>query len=92
MLNYILKINEHGEVRYIMMSFDAAMGVLKRGGKIRAMEAYEGYPITSDGTYFFEGEYEYDETEIDLGADGLPIPAKGVKSLRKKRIKDVVCE
>ena len=102
MLNYILKIDEHGEVRYLMkqtncavagkMPFDSAMHILKSGGKIRASEIYEGFPITSDNKYFFEGEYEEDETAIELGADGLPIPAKGEKPTRKKRMKDVVCE
>lgn len=101
MTNYILKLDEQNNVRYIMkqkgcavagtMSFDSAKRILLgTKKKVRASDEYEGYPITSDDRYFFQGEYEEDETAVDLGADGLPIPAKGVRN--KKRMKDVVCE
>lgn len=100
MINYVLTVDERGNVPYIMKQPDCAVasrmpkakaqGILATG-KPHVSDVFGGYPITSDDIYFFQGEYEEDENEVVIGADGAPIPAKGERKSRK-RIKDVVCE
>ena len=100
MFNYILEQDDQHMVNYIMqqtgyavaskMPFGKAVEIV-RSGKPHASNKFEGYPITPDDVFYFQGEYEEDERKVVLGADGAPIPAGGVRK-PKKRIKDVVCE
>ena len=77
-------------VRYMMengdypvrneMSFYDAMKRLKLD-KVRIGNMFPGYPITTDNKIYFEGTARWVNVEIptdsvELGADGLPIPAK----------------
>ena len=79
-------------------------GAKKHGG-VRMTDEFEGYPLTADGVYFFEtegtgdrndaGDAEIAPTEnvdVELGADGLPLPAGDGEKKKRKRMKDVVCE
>ena len=101
MLNYILKRNADGTVDYLMKQkgcnvtgktkFESALWMLKHGGEIRASGEFPMYPLTSDGVYFFAGEFD-DQEPPEIGADGLPLLAGAEKPKRKKRVKDVVCE
>ena len=66
MAEYTLKVNEAtGKVRYLMKqsganvvgetSVQSAMWMLKRG-EVKRTDEFEGFPLTADGVYFFEGE------------------------------------
>ena len=103
MVNWILTQNVDGTVNYLMKQkncnftgktkFESALWMLKQGGEIRASGEFPMYPLTSDGVYFFAGEFD-DQEPPEIGADGLPIPATDGKNkpTKKKRNKDVVCE
>lgn len=70
MLNYIFDFEDiDGKkfVPYLMkqeggnvlnkMPFGKAMGILAQSGQeVRATDTYPGYPITSDGVFFFAGK------------------------------------
>jgi len=100
MLNWILKKNDDGTVDYLMKQkncnfagktkFESALWILKHGkGEVRASGEFPMYPLTSDGVYFFAGEFD-DQEPPEIGADGLPLLAGAEKPKRKKRIKDKV--
>ena len=103
MLNWILKRNDDGTVDYLMKqkgcnyagktNFESALWILKHGkGEVRASGEFPMYPLTSDGVYFFAGEFD-DQEPTEIGADGLPLLAGNAKKPRtKKRVKDEVCE
>lgn len=89
-VDFTLNIRENGMVRYMMengdypvrneMSFYDAMKRLKLD-KVRIGNMFPGYPITTDNKFYFEGTARWVNMEIptdgvELGADGLPIPAK----------------
>jgi len=102
MLNWILKRNDDGTVDYLMKQkgcnyagktkFENALWILKQGkGEVHASGEFPMYPLTSDGVYFFAGEFD-DQEPPEIGADGLPLLAAAEKPKRKKKVKDVVCE
>ena len=104
MVNWILTQNGDGTVNYLMKqkgcnyagktNFESALWILKHGkGEVRASGEFPMYPLTSDGVYFFAGEFD-DQEPPEIGADGLPLLAgDGTKKGKgKKRVKDVVCE
>ena len=51
----------------------------------RMSDEFEGYPLTADGIYFFDGQMEESPTDAELGADGLPIPAGDGKPKRRQK-------
>ena len=99
MVNWILTQNGDGTVNYLMKQkncnfagktkFESALWMLKQGGEIRASGEFPMYPLTSDGVYFFAGEFD-DQEPPEIGADGLPLLAGAEKPKRKKRVKDEV--
>ena len=99
MVNWILKRNDDGTVDYLMKQkgcnyagktkFESALRMLRQGGEVRGSEEFPMYPLTSDGVYFFAGEFD-DQEPPEIGADGLPLLAGAEKPKRKKRIKDKV--
>ena len=102
MVNWILTQNGDGTVNYLMKQkgcnvtgktkFESALGLLRLAKKdVRVSAEFPEYPLTSDGVYFFAGEFD-DQEPPEIGADGLPLPAGAEKPKRKKRVKDVVCE
>ena len=144
MVDYVLKRDENGMVRYLYRNdgehpyvgktkIESAEWMLGQG-EVRVSEEYEGFPVTANGMYFFEAEvgvkedegeatssdptlrvgppshkgegsgngesvalgkrrYKGSEESVEIGADGVPIPAvDGKKKPRKKRIKDEVCQ
>lgn len=94
MVNWILTQNVDGTVNYLMKQkncnfagktkFESALWMLKQGGEIRASGEFPMYPLTSDGVYFFAGEFD-DQEPPEIGADGLPLLAVAEKPKRKKR-------
>lgn len=116
MSKYVLNKGLDGKVGYLFVNdgahpvsgrtaYESAKWMIENDRKrtVRMSEKYPGYPLTSDGVYYFDGEVSdvsacakescdiQDEAEI--GADGLPIPAGNGKRTRlKKRVKDEVCE
>ena len=95
MVNWILTQNGDGTVNYLMKQkncnfagktkFENALWMLKQGGEIRASGEFPMYPLTSDGVYFFAGEFD-DQEPPEIGADGLPLLAVAEKPKRKKRV------
>lgn len=118
MSDYKLRKDADGRVGYVYKNdgthpvygktkLEAAKWMLGRG-TARMSDEFEGFPLTSDGMYFFEieenslsqalpdsslGEGACGDDGVEIGADGLPIPAgDGGKRRRKRRVKDIVCE
>ena len=56
---------------------------LLKGHEPRATQEFAGYGLTGDGVYFFDGSVADDSRaasgKVELGADGLPIPAVGTR-------------
>ena len=84
MLEYQLKIDADGNVRYLMnqkganvagkMAFAQAVRII--GGEMPYVtEAFAEYPLTSDGVYFFDAMYRVTEDDKDDG-DLIRLSAK----------------
>ena len=56
---------------------------LLKGHEPRATQEFAGYGLTGDGVYYFDGTVAEDTVraavKVELGADGLPIPAVGTR-------------
>ena len=69
MIDYMLKMDNAGMVRYLMeqkdcnvtgtMPIQNACDML-RNGAVNASDRHPGYPITADGTFFFDAMYRED--------------------------------
>ena len=72
------------------MPFEQALKILTRK-TVSKSDKFEGFPITADGVYYFAGEFvknrDNADSTIELGADGLPIPATATakKNRRAKK-------
>ena len=83
MAEYTLKVNEAtGKVRYLMKqnganvtgetSVQSAMWMLKRG-EVERTDEFEGYPLTADGVYFFEGTGNGEQGTGEAGGATPPL-------------------
>ena len=83
MNDFGLKVNEAtGKVRYLMKqnganvtgetSVQSAMWMLKRG-EVKRTDEFEGFPLTADGVYFFEGTGNGEQGTGDAGGATPPI-------------------
>ena len=81
MVDYVLKRDENGMVRYLyrndgkhpyvgLTKIESAEWMLRQG-EVRVSEEYEGFPVTANGMYFFEAEIkgEGDATAPNCGPD-----------------------
>lgn len=73
MVDYVLKRDENGMVRYLYRNdgkhpyvgktkIESAEWMLRQG-EVRVSEEYEGFPVTANGMYFFEAEVGVKEDE-----------------------------
>lgn len=83
MKDFGLKVNEAtGKVRYLMKqnganvtgetSVQSAMWMLKHG-KVKRSEEFEGFPLTADGVYFFEGTENREQGTGETGGATPPL-------------------
>ena len=81
MVDYILNRDENGMVRYLYgkdkrypyvgkTKWESARWMLEndKTRELRMSEEYEGFPLTADGVYFFDGALAVSESEGDGGA------------------------
>lgn len=84
MVDYILNRDENGMVRYLYgkdskrpyvgkTKWESARWMLENDKKreIRMSEAFEGFPLTADGVYFFDGAMRTGDAAVSDG-DGSP--------------------
>lgn len=70
MLDYQLKIDAGGNVRYLMkqdganvagkMAFEKALKLLSKGTPM-VTEEFEAFPVTADGVFYFDAMYRVTE-------------------------------
>lgn len=86
MVDYILNRDENGMVRYLYgkdrkypyvgkCKWESARWMLEndRSRELRMSEEFEGFPLTADGVYFFDGAIEHGAEE-DGGPGGAATP------------------
>ena len=93
MVDYILNRDENGMVRYLYgkdrkypyvgkTKWESARWMLEndRSRELRMSEEYEGFPLTADGVYFFDGAVAVDDgdggTTSSVTADAVPPDAR----------------
>ena len=88
MVDYILNRDENGMVRYLYgkdkrypyvgkTKWESARWLLEndKSRELRMSEEYEGFPLTADGVYFFDGKCLEDDTPVPTcGPDYCEIP------------------
>lgn len=91
MRDYILNRDENGMVRYLYgkdkrypyvgkTKWESARWMLEndKSRELRMSEEYEGFPLTADGVYFFDGAVSVGESEREATASGTEARGEGV--------------
>lgn len=93
MRDYILNRNEQGMVRYLYKNdgkhpfvgyckWESARWMLEndKSRELRMSEEYEGFPLTADGVYFFDGAVAVGESEREATASGVEARGENVRT------------
>ena len=80
MVDYVLKRDENDMVRYLykndgnhpyvgLTKIESAEWMLRQG-EVKVSEEYDGFPVTANGMYFFEGNCLEDDTPVPTCGPG----------------------
>ena len=91
MRDYILNRDENGMVRYLYgkdkrypyvgkTKWESARWMLEndRSRELRMSEEFEGFPLTADGVYYFDGALAVGESEVEATSSGTEARDEGV--------------